>query len=64
MVVAVPLYLVPKAVQLIPAPTIAATTALGPTMVFALQPVEGRVQYSTATLTGLPVYVAGALLAV
>lgn len=43
LVVAFPLYLVQKAVPLIPAPTIAAMTALGPAMVFAMQLVEGRV---------------------
>ncbi len=63
-VIALPLYLVQKAVPLIPASTIAAMTALGPGMVFLMQLFDGRIAYSTATLLGLMVYMAGALLAV
>ncbi|MEM9441583.1 MAG: hypothetical protein AAGA73_14140, partial [Pseudomonadota bacterium] len=63
LVIALPLYLVQKAVPLIPAPTIAAMTTLGPAMVFVMQLVEGRVIYATATLVGLTIYMAGALIA-
>ena len=63
-VMALPLYLVQKAVPLIPAWMIAAMTALGPALVFAMQLFEGRVAYSTATLFGLTIYIAGALIAV
>ncbi|MEM9107330.1 MAG: DMT family transporter [Pseudomonadota bacterium] len=63
-VIAFPLYLVQKAVPLIPAPTIAAMTALGPAMVFLMQLFDGRIDYSNATLAGLVVYMAGALLTV
>jgi len=63
-VIAFPLYLVQKAIPLLQTSTIAAMTALGPVMVFSMQLLEGRVDYSAATLTGLIVYMAGALLAV
>lgn len=62
-VIALPLYLVQKAVPLLPATTIAALTALGPAMVFALQLLDGRVAYAPATLAGLVLYMIGALLA-
>ena len=42
--------------------TVSALTALGPFVIFALQMIEGRVDYSTATLIGLAVYCAGSLL--
>lgn len=63
-VIAFPLYLVQKAIPLLHPSIIAAMTALGPVMVFSMQLLEGRVDYSAATLTGLIVYMAGALLAV
>ncbi|MDA4845760.1 hypothetical protein [Hoeflea poritis] len=63
-VIAFPLYLVQKAVPLIPAPTIAAVTALGPAMVFFMQLFDGRIDYSTSTLAGLVIYMIGALLTV
>lgn len=63
-VIAFPLYLVQKAVPLICASVIAAVTALGPAMVFMMQLFDGRVDYSTATLFGLAIYVTGALMAV
>ena len=62
-VIALPLYLVQKAVPLVHAPTIAAMTALGPALVFAMQFFEGRVAYSAATLIGLTIYFVGALTA-
>ena len=63
-VIAFPLYLVQKAVPLVPATTIAALTALGPAMVFLMQSFEGRVDYAPATLAGLVLYMVGALLTV
>lgn len=62
-VIAFPLYLVQKAVPLIHASVIAAMTALGPAMVFLMQLLDGRVDYSMATLAGLAVYIVGALMA-
>lgn len=61
-VIAFPLYLVQKAVPLVSATTIAAMTALGPSLVFLMQFFDGRVAYSSATLMGLLIYMAGALL--
>ncbi|MEP0519004.1 MAG: DMT family transporter [Hyphomicrobiales bacterium] len=63
-VIALPLYLVQKAIPLVPASTIAAITALGPGIVFLMQLFDGRVDYSMATLAGLLTYMLGALLAV
>ncbi|WFE90661.1 hypothetical protein K1718_04750 [Roseibium porphyridii] len=63
-VIAFPLYLVQKAVPLVSASVIAAITALGPAMVFVLQLFDGRTHYSMLTLTGLSIYMTGALLAV
>lgn len=64
LVIAFPLYLVQKAVPLLEASTIAAITALGPAVVFLMQLFDGRIDYSSATLTGLTIYSLGALLAV
>lgn len=58
-----PLLALQKAVASISTLTIGAITALGPFVIFALQIVEGRVAYSQATLLGLTIYFAGALLA-
>ncbi len=58
-----PLYLLQKAVPLISTLTLSALTALGPFLIFALQLLEGRVDYSQATLAGLAAYFVGALLA-
>ena len=63
-VIAFPLYLVQRAVPLIHPSAIAAITALGPAIAFFMQLVEMRVQYSSFTLLGLTIYIAGALLAV
>lgn len=60
-VIALPLYLVQKAVPLIPAATIATITALGPVLVFFMQLFDGRTEYSTATLVGLSLYIIAAL---
>lgn len=62
-IMAFPLYAVQKAISLVPPITIGAVTALGPLFVFAFQFVEGRVDYAPATLLGLLVYFAGALIA-
>ena len=60
-VLAFPIYAVQKAVALTTTATIAAFAAAGPLVVFGLQMVEGRVDYSTATLAGLLVYFTGAI---
>jgi drug/metabolite transporter (DMT)-like permease len=62
-IMAFPLYAVQRAIALVPTITIGAVTALGPLFVFALQFIEGRVDYAPATLLCLLVYFAGALLA-
>ena len=58
-----PLYSLQKAISMISTLTISALTALGPFFIFALQLLEGRVDYSTATLIGLGIYFVGALFA-
>lgn len=60
-VLAFPIYAVQKAVALTSTATIAAFAAAGPLVVFVLQIFEGRVDYSAATLAGLIVYFAGAI---
>lgn len=57
-----PLYFFQKAVSMLSALTISALTALGPFVIFLLQLVEGRVEYSTMTLAGLAIYIPGAIL--
>lgn len=52
-----------KAISLMSTLTLAAITALGPLFVFVFQLLEGRVAYAPATMTGLAVYFAGAVLA-
>ncbi len=64
LVIALPLFLMQKAVCLTSASVIAAVTALGPAMVFVLQLLEGRIAYAPATLAGLAIYILGALLAI
>ena len=58
-----PLYAFQKAVTLLSGLTLSVLTTLGPFVIFALQTFEGRVAYSNATLFGLCLYSAGALLA-
>ena len=58
-----PLYALQRSVALVSTLTIGALTALGPFFIFGLQLIEGRVDYAPATLVGLCVYSAGALLA-
>ena len=57
-----PLYTLQKAISMISTLTVSALTALGPFVIFALQMIEGRVDYAPATLVGLAIYFAGALL--
>lgn len=57
-----PLYTLQKAISMISTLTVSALTALGPFVIFGLQMIEGRVDYSTATLAGLSIYFAGSLL--
>ncbi len=60
---AFPVYAVQKAVSLSTTLTIGTAAAVTPLVVFLLQMVEGRVAYSRATLAGLAIYFAGAMLA-
>jgi hypothetical protein len=60
---AFPVYAVQKAVSLSTTLTIGTAAAVTPLVVFLLQMVEGRVEYSRATLVGLAIYFAGAMLA-
>ena len=57
-----PLYALQKAVSLVSTLTISSLTALGPFVIFALQIMEGRVDYSQATLVGLAIYSIASLL--
>lgn len=63
-VLAFPIYAVQKAVSLTSTLTIGTFAAVGPFVVFVLQVTEGRVAYAQATLVGLAIYFAGALLGV
>lgn len=58
-----PLYILQKAVGMASTLTMSAIFTLGPIFIFALQLVEGRVEFSVYTLSGLGIYFAGALLA-
>jgi hypothetical protein len=51
--IALPAYLVQRAIHLVSPLFVAVAGAVGPFIVFALQGVEGRVSYSNWTLTGL-----------
>ncbi len=57
-----PLYFLQKAIPMLSTLTLSAITALGPFVIFCLQLVEGRVDYSLMTLTGLTIYITGAIL--
>ncbi|MEO1456028.1 MAG: DMT family transporter [Pseudomonadota bacterium] len=59
---AFPVFAMQKAISLMSTHTLAAITALGPLFVFLLQMVESRVDYAPATMNGLAIYFAGALL--
>jgi drug/metabolite transporter (DMT)-like permease len=62
-VIGLPLYLFQKSIPLTSATTIAAVTALGPAIVFALQLMDARLSYAPATLAGLILYIAGSFIA-
>ncbi len=62
-VLAFPIYAVQKAVSLTTSLTIGSVAAVAPLIVFFLQQVEGRVDYSDATSLGLAVYFTGAVVA-
>ncbi|WP_083567001.1 hypothetical protein [Hyphomicrobium sp. CS1GBMeth3] len=62
-VLAFPIYAVQQAVALTSALTVGAATALIPVVVLALQMLEGRVAYSSATAMGLAIYTVGAVIA-
>ena len=57
-----PLYALQKAVSMVSTLTISSLTVLGPFVIFALQSMEGRVDYSQATLVGLVTYSFASLL--
>lgn len=57
-----PLFALQQAVSLVSTLTIGVLTALGPFMIFILQWLEGRVDHSWTTLTGLMIFFAGAIL--
>ncbi|SFU22281.1 hypothetical protein SAMN05518861_1346 [Mesorhizobium sp. YR577] len=63
-IMAFPVFAMQKAISLMSTLTLAAITAIGPLFVFLFQIVEGRVAYAPATMTGLMIYFAGAVLAV
>ena len=62
-IMAFPMYAMQKAVPLVPSITIGTITALGPFFIFALQLLEGRVDYAPMTMVGLIIFFAGAVLA-
>lgn len=58
------LYALQRAASRISTPLISALTTLGPFIIFVLQIIEGRVQYSQATLLGLFIYCVDSLVSV
>ncbi|MEM7669905.1 MAG: DMT family transporter, partial [Pseudomonadota bacterium] len=62
-IMAFPVFAMQKAISLMSTLTLAAITALGPLFVFLFQIIESRVDYAPATMNGLAIYFAGALLA-
>ena len=62
-VLAFPIYAVQKAVSLTSSLTIGSVAAVAPLIVFLMQRLEGRVDYSNATSLGLSVYFLGAVIA-
>ena len=58
------LYALQKAVTKVSTPVISALTTLGPFVIFVLQIIEGRVDYSHATLFGLFIYFTGSCFSV
>lgn len=62
-IMAFPVFAMQKAISLMSTLTLAAITALGPLFVFLFQLIEGRVDYVPATMSGLIIYITGAILA-
>lgn len=62
-VLAFPIYAVQKAISLTTSLTISSVAAVAPLIVFGLQVLEGRVDYSNSTSLGLAVYFIGAIIA-
>jgi len=62
-IMAFPVFAMQEAISLLSTLSLATITALGPLFVFAFQIIEGRVAYAPATMTGLMIYFAGAVLA-
>jgi len=62
-VLAFPIYAVQKAISLTTSLTISSVAAIAPLIVFGLQVLEGRVDYSNSTSVGLAVYFIGAIIA-
>ncbi|EJT01633.1 hypothetical protein [Rhizobium sp. CCGE 510] len=62
-IMAFPVFAMQKAISLMSTLSLAAITALGPLFVFLFQIIEGRVAYAPATMMGLMIYFAGAVLA-
>jgi len=62
-IMAFPVFAMQKAISLMSTLSLAAITALGPLFVFLFQTIEGRVDYSPATMTGLTIYFIGAIMA-
>ncbi|CAN0224597.1 unnamed protein product, partial [Phaeothamnion confervicola] len=60
---ALPIYAIQKAISNSSSVTLGTAVALTPVLVFFMQIIEGRVDYSRATMAGLALYTAGALLA-
>ena len=58
-----PLYFLQKAVSMLSTLTVSTLTALGLFAIFSMQFIEGRIEYSALTMTGLAIYVTGAILA-
>jgi len=63
LLIALPSYLVQRAIVLVSPLSIGVAGALGPFLVFGLQALQGRVAYSSWSLAGVIVYSAGALIA-
>ncbi|MGI9379606.1 MAG: hypothetical protein ACR2OW_08120, partial [Methyloligellaceae bacterium] len=62
-VLAFAIYAVQRAVSLTSSLTVASIAATAPLLIFILQQVEDRVNYSDMTMTGLVIYFSGALMA-
>jgi drug/metabolite transporter (DMT)-like permease len=63
-VIAMPSFLVQKAIHIVSPLFIAVASALGPFVVFGLQMMDGRVQFAAWTFIGLCMYCAASLILV